>query len=154
MARGPTDRARISKGLRVIAAPLPLTSLTDDIAALDRAIERTEGPVILAAHAYAGAVISASTSERVKSLVFIAALAPDEGETVAEVFYRLPAHPDTARLTPDANGLIWMGIEDFGKAIAQHVTPEQAQMPAAVQRPIAVSCIQQAKSRLIMGVLL
>lgn len=59
----------------MIAAPLLLTSLTDDIAALDRTIERTEGPVILAAHAYAGAVISASTSERVKSLVFIAALA-------------------------------------------------------------------------------
>ena len=132
-----------SKGLRVIAAPLPLTSLTDDIAALDRAIERTKGPVILAAHAYAGAVISASASERVQSLVFIAALAPDEGETVADVFYRLPAHPDTAKLAPDANGLIWMAIDDFGKAFAQHVTPEQAQMLAAIQRPIAVSCIQQ-----------
>ncbi|MHC6155805.1 alpha/beta hydrolase [Bradyrhizobium elkanii] len=132
-----------SKGLRVMAAPLPLSSLTDDIAALDRAIERTEGPVILAAHAYAGAVISASTSERVKSLVFIAALAPDEGETVADVFYRLPAHPDTAKLAPDGNGLIWMAVEDFGKAFAQHVTPERAQMLAAIQRPIAVSCIQQ-----------
>jgi hypothetical protein len=107
-----------SKGLRMIAAPLPLTSLTDDVAALDRAIERTEGPVILAAHAYAGAIISASTSERVQSLVFIAALAPDEGETVADVFYRVPAHPDTAKLAPDANGLIWMAIEDFGKAFA------------------------------------
>ena len=46
-------------GLRVIAAPIPLTSLTDDVAALGRAIERTSGPVTLAAHAYAGRVISA-----------------------------------------------------------------------------------------------
>ena len=78
-----------SKGLNVLAAPIPLTSLSDDVAALDRALERTGGPVVLVAHAYAGAVIAASTSERVQSLVFIAALAPDEGETVAEVFYRV-----------------------------------------------------------------
>jgi pimeloyl-ACP methyl ester carboxylesterase len=133
-----------SMGLQVIAAPLPLTSLTDDIAALDRTIARIEGSIILAGHAYAGAVISGSASERIKSLVFIAALAPDEGETVADMFYRLPAHPDTAKLTPDANGLIWMANGDFGKAFAQHVSPEQAQMLAAVQRPISVACIQQA----------
>ncbi len=77
-----------SKGLNVLAAPIPLTSLSDDVAALDRALERTEGPVVLAAHAYAGAAIGASANERVQSLVFIAALAPDEGETVAELFYR------------------------------------------------------------------
>jgi pimeloyl-ACP methyl ester carboxylesterase len=136
-----------SIGLQVIAAPLPLTSLTDDIAALDRTIARTEGPVVLAAHAYAGAVISGSTSERIKSLVFIAALAPDEGETVADMFYRLPPHPDTAKLAPDANGLIWMADEDFGKAFAQHVTPEQARVLAAVQRPIALACIQQPMSK-------
>ena len=74
-----------SKGLNVLAAPIALTSLSDDVAALDRALERTDGPVVLAAHAYAGAVIAAITNERVQSLVFIAALAPDEGETVAEV---------------------------------------------------------------------
>ncbi len=50
-------------GYRVIAAPIPLTSLNEDVAALDRAIARTEGPVVLAAHAYAGAVISASTND-------------------------------------------------------------------------------------------
>ena len=67
------------EGIRVIAAPIPLTSLTDDVAALRHALERTDGPVVLAAHAYAGAVISAAHEERVKSLVFIAALAPDQG---------------------------------------------------------------------------
>jgi pimeloyl-ACP methyl ester carboxylesterase len=76
------------KGLNVLAAPIPLTSLSDDVAALDRALERTDGPVILAVHAYAGAVIAASANERVQSLVFIAALAPDEGERGADLFYR------------------------------------------------------------------
>jgi pimeloyl-ACP methyl ester carboxylesterase len=68
------------EGLRVIAAPIPLTSLSDDTAALKRAISRTQGPVILAGHAYAGAVIGAVNDDRVKALVYIAALAPDEGD--------------------------------------------------------------------------
>jgi len=127
----------------VIAAPLPLTSFMDDVTALNRTLERTEGPVVLAAHAYAGAVISACASERVKSLVFIAALAPDEGETVGDVFYRLPAHPDTAKLAPDANGLIWMAEGDFGKAFAQHAAPAETHLLYATQRPINVVCIKQ-----------
>src|SRR5580704_15513901 len=102
-----------AKGLRVIAAPLPLTSLSDDVKALDRVLERTQGPVVLAAHAYAGAVISATTNERVRALVFIAALAPDEGETVAEVFYREKPHPQAPQLAPDAHGFIWMPAGAF-----------------------------------------
>ena len=100
-----------SKGLNVLAAPIPLTSLSDDVAALDRALARTEGPVVLAAHAYAGAVIAASTNERVQSLVFVAALAPDEGETVAEVFFREKPHLQAPQLAPDAHGFIWMPQE-------------------------------------------
>ena len=80
-------------GFEVIAAPIPLMSLSNDIAALGRAIDRTRGPVILAAHAYAGAVISAVKHERVKSLVYVAALTPDQGETVGDVFYRGKPHP-------------------------------------------------------------
>jgi pimeloyl-ACP methyl ester carboxylesterase len=56
----------LSKGLNVLAAPIPLTSLSDDVAALERALERTDGPVVLVAHAYAGAVIAASANERVR----------------------------------------------------------------------------------------
>ena len=86
-------------GLRVVAAPVPLTSLSDDSAALKRVIARTDGPVILAGHAYGGAVIATVNDVRVKALVYVAALAPDEGETVA--------------------------------------------LSAAVQRPIALKCIQE-----------
>src|SRR6516165_3740771 len=98
----------LSGGIKTLAAPIPLTSLSDDIAALERALERTDGPVVLVAHAYAGAVIGASTNERVQSLVFISALSPDEGETVAEVFYRDKASPEAPKLAPDSHGLLWM----------------------------------------------
>ncbi|MFZ2140902.1 MAG: alpha/beta hydrolase [Xanthobacteraceae bacterium] len=129
--------------LRVIAAPIPLTSLSNDIAALGRAIERPRGPVILAAHAYAGAVISAVKNERVKSLVYVAALTPNQGETVGEVFYRGKPHPKAPQLAPDANGLIWMPEDSFGDAFAQNASSDMIAILAATQRPIALPCIQE-----------
>ena len=131
------------EGLRVVAAPIPLTSLTDDAAALKRAIARTEGPVILAGHAYAGAVIASVNDERVKALVYIAALAPDEGETVAQVFYRDDKHSQSPQLAPDADGFIWMPDEGFRNAFSQHATAEQIALSTALQRPIALKCIQE-----------
>ena len=86
-------------GLHVMCAPIPMTSLTDDAAALSRALERTSGPVVLVGHAYSGAVIAAVQEERVKSFVYVAALAPDEGETVAKVFY----HDEESRATEDGS---------------------------------------------------
>jgi pimeloyl-ACP methyl ester carboxylesterase len=133
----------LSRGFNVLAAPIPLTSLSDDIAALDRALEHTDGPVVLAAHAYAGAVIAATTNERVRGLVFIAALAPDEGETVADVFYRGEPHPQAPQLAPDAHGLIWMPRDGFGTAFSHRASAERIALCAAIQRPIAVACIQE-----------
>jgi pimeloyl-ACP methyl ester carboxylesterase len=130
-------------GLRVICAPIPLTSLTDDIAALTRALERTSGPVVLAGHAYAGAVIGATDVKRVKSLVYVSALAPDEGETVAQVFYRNPSHPEAPKLAPDSHGLIWMSDDGFRRAVAHKASLDQINIATAVQRPIAVQCIQE-----------
>src|SRR5271156_5423828 len=66
------------RGFKVIAAPIPLTSLSDDVRAVNRVLRRTMGPLVLAAHAYAGAVISACDDPRIKSLVYIAALTPAE----------------------------------------------------------------------------
>ncbi len=137
----------LSKELNVLAAPIPLTSSSDDVAALDRALERTGGTAILVAHAYAGAVIAATANKRVQSLVFIAALAPDEGETVAEVFYREKPHREAPRLAPDAHGFIWMPREGFGAAFSQHASPERVALLAATQRPIAVKCIQEKAPR-------
>lgn len=132
------------QGLKVTCAPIPLTSLTDDVAALTRALERTSGPVVLAGHAYGGAVIGAIREERVKSFVYVAALAPDEGETVAQVFYRDEPHAEAPKLTPDKHGFTWMPDDRFARAVAHKASTDQTAIMAAVQRPISVQCIQQA----------
>src|SRR5258705_1984365 len=84
-----------SDAVKVFAAPLPLTSLADDVAALNRSLERTEGPVVLAGHAYAGAGIALARPASVKALGYVAAPAPHEGEKDADVVYRLVTHPPT-----------------------------------------------------------
>ncbi len=131
------------EGLRVMCAPIPLTSLTDDIAALERVLERTSGPVVLAAHAYGGAVIAGAGDAKVRSLVYIAALAPAEGETVADVFYRAKPHPDAPKLQPDRHGLIWMPEGGFARAVSHKASADQNAILEAVQRPLAVKCIQE-----------
>jgi pimeloyl-ACP methyl ester carboxylesterase len=131
------------RGLQVICAPIPLTSLANDTTALSQALERTSGPVVLVGHAYSGAVIAAVREDRVKSLVYIAALAPDEGETVANVFYRDPKPPESPKLAPDAHGFIWIPDGGFRQAVAHKASAEQTNIANAVQRPIAVQCIQE-----------
>jgi pimeloyl-ACP methyl ester carboxylesterase len=134
-------------GIKVVAAPLPLTSFRDDVAALGRTLERVTGPVVLVGHAYAGAVIAAMRSKQVKALVYVAALAPDEGETVAEVFYRTEPHPQAPKLAPDGHGLIYLPEAAFAAAFAQHATTEELAVLAAVQRPISPACITVAVER-------
>jgi pimeloyl-ACP methyl ester carboxylesterase len=131
------------EGLKVTCAPIPLTSLTEDIAALQRTLERTRGPVVLVGHAYGGAVIAGPNDARVKSLVYIAALAPAESETVADVFYRTKPHPRAPHLEPDAHGFIWMPEGGFAHAVAHEASPDLITILDAVQRPIAVKCIQE-----------
>jgi pimeloyl-ACP methyl ester carboxylesterase len=130
-------------GLHVMCAPIPMTSLSDDAAALTRALERTGGPVILVGHAYSGAVIATTREDRVKSLVYITALAPDEGETVAKVFYHDEPSPDQPKMVPDSHNFVWMPENAFRRALAHKASADQARIAAAVQRPIAVQCIQE-----------
>jgi pimeloyl-ACP methyl ester carboxylesterase len=137
----PIITALEAEGVKVSAAPLPLTSLSDDVAALNRSLDRTEGPIVLAGHAYAGAVIALARPERVKALVYVTALAPDEGEKVADVFYRLEPHPQAPKLAPDSNGLIWLPNGAFATAFAQNASAQDRAVLAAVQRPISINCI-------------
>jgi pimeloyl-ACP methyl ester carboxylesterase len=136
-----------SEGVRVLAAPLPLTSFADDTVALERALERVSGPVVVAAHAYAGAVVAATRNEKVKALVYVAALAPDEGETVADVFYRAEPHPLAPKLAPDNHGLIYLPEEAFAAAFAQNAAVDELALLFAVQRPISPSCITVPMTR-------
>jgi pimeloyl-ACP methyl ester carboxylesterase len=130
-----------AEGITVVAAPLPLTSFSDDVAALDRALERVPGPVVLAGHAYAGAVIAATRDEKVKALVYVAALAPDEGETVADVFTRNAPHPRAPQIAPDVHGLLYLPEAAFAGAFAQDADVAELGVLAAVQRPISLTCI-------------
>jgi pimeloyl-ACP methyl ester carboxylesterase len=136
-----------AEGVRTTAAPLPLTSFADDVAALDRTLERIAAPVVLIGHAYAGAVIGATLSEKVKALVYVCALAPDEGETVADVFGRGAPHPQAPKLAPDAHGLIYLPEAAFAAAFAQNASEEELAVLAAVQRPISPACITVAVER-------
>ena len=130
-----------ASGIETVAAPLPLTSFHDDVAALDRTLERVDGPVVLAGHAYAGGVIGATRSDKVKALVYVAALAPDEGETVADVFSRGTPHPQAPKLAPDAHGLMYLPEAAFAAAFAQNASKQELAVLAAVQRPISPACI-------------
>ena len=133
--------ALAASGVKAVAAPLPLTSFQDDVAALDRTLERVEGSVVLAGHAYAGGVIGATRNEKVKALVYVAALAPDEGETVADVFTRGTPHPQAPKLAPDAHGLMYLPEAAFAAAFAQNASKEELAVLAAVQRPVSPACI-------------
>jgi pimeloyl-ACP methyl ester carboxylesterase len=130
-----------SSGIEAVTVPVPLTTLADDVAALERTLERIEGPVVLVGHAYAGAVVGAVRNPKVKGVVYVAALAPDEGETVADVFYRDAPHPDAPKLAPDSHGLIWLPHDAFATAFAPNASKEERAVLAAVQRPIAAACI-------------
>jgi pimeloyl-ACP methyl ester carboxylesterase len=138
---GKVIRALESDGFNVVAAPLPLTSLADDVAALDQVLERVDGPVVLAGHAYAGAVIGSTRDPKVASLVYVAALAPEEGESASDVFNRGQPDPKKPKLEPDSHGLVWLPESAFADAFAPNASPEEQAVLAAVQRPISVNAV-------------
>lgn len=131
------------KGLKVVAAQIPLTSFTDDVAVLRKVLLRQNGPIILAGHSYGGAVITAAAAGKanVKALVYIAAIVPDEGETVGDVFQRLPPHPSAPELQPDADGFLWLTVDAFRNAVAPDAPASETALMAAVQKPIALKCL-------------
>ena len=109
-----------ASGVKMVAAPLPLTSFQDDVAALDRTLERVEGPVVLAGHAYAGGVIGATRSEKVKALVYIAAFAPGAQESAASLGETVDPPPMSGELRPDASDFLKLtetGIRPLNKLI-------------------------------------
>lgn len=133
--------------VNVVTVRLPLTSLGEDTTALDRALESVAGPVVLVGHAYAGAVIASIRSEKVRALVYIAGIAPDEGETVAEVFNRYGHDDRVPALAPGSDGLIRLPFEAFGTAFAQHATADEQKALAATQPPISPQCITEPMGR-------
>jgi pimeloyl-ACP methyl ester carboxylesterase len=131
-----------AKGYNVTAVQNPLTSLADDVAATKRAIALQNGPLILVGHSWAGVVITeAGTDPKVAGLVYVAAFAPDQGETVAELGKAYPAPPALAAPIVDAQGFLTLSADAF-KRFGNDLPAEEALVAAAVQGPINASAFQ------------
>ncbi len=137
------------RGIQVVAAQIPLTSFSDDVAVLCRVLHRQNGPVVLAGHSYGGAVITAAGANEpnVKALVYVAGIVPDEGETVGELFQRVAPHPRAPQLAPDQDGFLWLKVDDFRNAVAPDTSAEETALMAATQKPIALKCLGEAMTK-------
>lgn len=128
-------------GLKATAVQLPLTSLADDVATTKRALAQLSGPVLLVGHSYGGVVITeAGADPKVKGLVFIAALAPDSGESASDLLGRYPATPGAAHFK-EAGGFLTISEQGFVEDVMQDVPAERARALAAVQSPTAAACL-------------
>jgi len=127
-----------AKGLKVIAAQIPLTSLADDIAVTRRLLSMQSGPTVLVGHSYGGAVITGAASGigTVKSLVYITAFGLDEGESLASLSKQGPPSAGSTAIGPDANGFLWIDRDRFHAAFAADATETEAAVMAAVQKPL------------------
>jgi pimeloyl-ACP methyl ester carboxylesterase len=130
-----------AKGLKVIAAQIPLTSLDDDIAVTRRLLSMQSGPTVLVGHSYGGAVITGAASGvgHVRSLVYITAFGLDEGESLASLSTQGPPSAGSAAIGPDASGFLWIDRDRFHAAFAADATGTEAAVMAAVQKPLAIA---------------
>ena len=123
-------------GLKVVAVQNPLDSLDDDVAATKRAIRNAEGPVVLVGHSWAGAVITeAGNDEKVQSLVYVAAYAPDKGESVHSATSKYPDPESLKTFVKDPDGYLTISEEGIKKYFASDLSPEEKAIVAATQGP-------------------
>ena len=137
------------QGIQIVAVQIPLTSLSDDAATVRRNLKRVREPVLLVGHSYGGAVITAAGSGNlnVKALVYIAAMAPDEGETVGQLLHRAAPHASAPALAPDEDGFLWMSAKGFADAVAHDSSAEEAELMAATQKPVAIKCVEEQMTK-------
>jgi pimeloyl-ACP methyl ester carboxylesterase len=129
------------EGYRVVAVENPLTSFADDVATTRRVIDAQPGPVVVAAHSYGGAVITAAAAGRpnVRVLVYVAAFAPEEGELFSTLLGRFGDSDVIATLAPDAAGAFYIDPAKFNEVFAGDLPAEQASVMGATQKPLAGS---------------
>lgn len=126
-----------AKGYNVTAVKNPLTSLADDVAATNAALDAQDGPAVLVGHSWAGVVIGeAGDNPKVSSLVYVSAFAPDKGETVSALAAHGPATPGVKAIQPDAKGYLTIDPAVFPSAVAGDLPKEIGEYLAAHQMPI------------------
>lgn len=129
-------------GYRVSIVQNLTTSLADDVVATKRVIAAQDGPVALVGHSYGGAVITeAGTDPKVARLVYIAAFAPDAGESVATLVEGFPAEGPHPPILPPQDGLLLLDREKFPASFAGDLSPEMAAFMADAQLPWGVDAL-------------
>lgn len=126
-----------AKGMKVVSVQNPLSSLADDVAATRRVLDMQTGPVVLVGHSWGGVVISeVGQHERVKSLVYVAAFAPSEGQSVTDMAKDYPAPSGFSHLIADKEGFLTLSPEGVEKHLAQDVPAAQTRLMTATQGPV------------------
>ena len=129
-----------AKELRVVSVQNQLNSLADDAATVRRVVERQQGPVVLAGHSWGGAVITqAGTAEGVAALVYVAAFAPDSGQSVNDLQKNFPRPGYVDLLEVDSSGYLWFPQQALPDWFAQDLPAPNAKLLAATQNPILAS---------------
>jgi pimeloyl-ACP methyl ester carboxylesterase len=125
----------------------PTTSLEDDVAATRRAVAQAKGPVVLVGHSYGGVVITeAGNDPKVAGLVYIAAFAPDQGESVASLIKNPPPGAPVPPILPPQDGYLFLDKAKFADAFAADVDAPKAQFMADSQVPWGVNALNGAVS--------
>ena len=130
-------------GYNVTAPQFPLTALTDDVARLRQVLAVQTGPIIIAGHSYGGQIMTAlgAGTPKVAGLVYVAATALDEGESIGEVLGSGEPTPAIAHLRIDDQGFAWLPHDDFVKHFAGDIDPVQANVMHSVQQPLSASAL-------------
>ncbi|GAA3304853.1 alpha/beta hydrolase [Dactylosporangium vinaceum] len=135
-------------GHTVVAVANPLRSLSGDAAAVSAVVREISGPVLLVGHSYGGAVISNASGDNVRGLVFAAAFAPAQGESIAELSGRLPGSTLGGTLhpvpLPDGSTDLYIRQELFPAQFAADVPAAEAAVLAATQRPLRDVALNEA----------
>lgn len=123
-----------AKGLHVVAVHSPLTSIAEDVAATNRIINAQDGPVLLAGHSYGGAVITeAGNNPKVAGLVYVAAFAPEEGETLGGLAKGFPPTPAFGELRPIEDGFLLLTDKGVTENFAQDLSAAEKTLMIATQ---------------------